>query len=85
MKVSVVPDLHGRTSWERPVMAFLATSQANDQVVFLGDYNDSFYVADGPILANFWAVLRLKQQYPTHVVLLLGNHCLPYFLSRPCL
>ena len=49
-------------------------------MVFLGDYNDSFAVADGPMLTNFRAVLRLKQRNPARVVLLVGNHCLPYLL-----
>ena len=84
MNVLVVPDLHGRVAWKRPVMAFLTTAEAKDRVVFLGDYNDSFHVADDHMLTNFRAVLRLKRQYPTKVVLLLGNHCLSYlFYPNP--
>ena len=78
MKALVVSDLHDRIGWKQPVMAFLSIAEANDKVVFLGDYNDSFDLADGPILANFQAVLNLRRQYPTQVVLLLGNHCIPY-------
>jgi len=80
MKVLVVSDLHGRTCWRKPVKKFLSTAGTADRVVFLGDYNDSFDVTDELMLENFRAILRLKQRHTTQVVLLLGNHCLPYLL-----
>lgn len=78
MRIFVVPDLHGRTNWQQPVANFLSEAAATDQVIFLGDYLDSFTVADQPMLDNFIDVLLLREQEPIRVVLLLGNHCFPY-------
>ncbi len=78
MRILVVPDIHGRTSWRQPVGNFLREASGNDRVVFLGDYNDSFTVPNSVMLDNFIDVLLLKEQKPGRVVLLLGNHCLPY-------
>ncbi|GGG35794.1 metallophosphoesterase [Hymenobacter glacieicola] len=80
MRILVIPDIHGRTGWVPVVNNFLAGAQAADRVVFLGDYNDSFTVPDAVMLDNFIDVLLLKQQEPERVVLLLGNHCVPYLL-----
>jgi len=81
MQLFVVPDIHGRTNWQQPVTAFLATATPEDRVIFLGDYNDSFTVPDAPMLDNFIDVLLLKEREPERVILLLGNHCFPYLFD----
>lgn len=78
MRILVVPDLHGRANWHQPVTDFLTAAAPADRVVFLGDYLDSFTVADQPMLDNFIDVLLLREREPERVILLLGNHCFPY-------
>ena len=77
MKYLVISDIHGRTIWKEPVLAFLDRETAGI-VVFLGDYNDSWDVSDKQMVDNFIDVILVKEQYPERVILLLGNHCFPY-------
>jgi len=78
MTIFVVPDLHGRTCWLGPAQQFLDTHRSTDQVVFLGDYVDSFEVSNEQQLNNFTDVVAFKEANPERVVLLLGNHCFQY-------
>ena len=78
MPIFVIPDLHGRTCWQEPAQHFLDTHGPNDQVVFLGDYVDSFEVSNEQQLSNFADIIAFKQADPERVVLLLGNHCFQY-------
>ena len=78
MTVFVVPDLHGRTCWQEPAQYFLDTHGPADQVVFLGDYVDSFEVGNEQQLSNFTDVIDFKKENNDRVVLLLGNHCFQY-------
>jgi len=52
-----------------------------DKYIFLGDYVDSFDETDAVILFNLQEIIKFKQKYPEHVVLLLGNHDLQYMFS----
>ena len=78
MLVFVVPDLHGRTCWQEPAQAFLGAHGPGGQVLFLGDYVDSFEVSNEQQLRNFTNVVAFKKANPERVVLLLGNHCFQY-------
>ena len=78
MIIFVVPDLHGRTCWQEPAQAFLDAHGPADQVVFLGDYVDSFEVDNEQQLCNFTDVVAFKKANPERVVLLLGNYCFQY-------
>lgn len=78
MTVFVIPDLHGRTCWQDPAQQFLDTHSLVDQVIFLGDYVDSFEVSHEQQLNNFTDVIAFKKANPDRVVLLLGNHCFQY-------
>ena len=61
MIIFVVPDLHGRTCWQEPAQYFLDTHGPADQVVFLGDYVDSFEVGNEQQLSNFTDVIDYKK------------------------
>lgn len=71
-KILVVPDVHGRTFWKKPVGRLL---ESVDRVVFLGDYLDP-YEQHRPeeLYANLMEIIELKREYPEKVVLLKGNH-----------
>lgn len=78
MKVIVLPDIHGRKFWS----SALKHIDECERVVFLGDYFDPYNfegisVADA--IDNFGEILSFVKDYPAKVVMLLGNHDLPYF------
>ena len=80
MKILVIPDIHGRRFWKRPVERYI---DKVDKIVFLGDYFDP-YQDEGieyewnDILTNFNEIIDLKNSNPDKVVLLLGNHDFHY-------
>ena len=78
MTIFVVPNLHGRTCWQEPAQHFLDTHGPVDQVVFLGDYVDSFEVSNEQQLSNFTDVIAFKKADPKRVMLLLGNQRFQY-------
>ena len=75
-RILVIPDVHGRDFWKRPV-----AETPCDKIIFLGDYFDPYddeYITSEEALQNFDEVMKLKQQNPEKVVLLWGNHDLHY-------
>ena len=78
-KITIVPDVHGRSFWREAVRDIDAVP-----VVFLGDYLDP-YLEDGiskaEALEGFRDIIALKKTHPERVTLLLGNHDLHYLLT----
>ncbi|WP_421827371.1 metallophosphoesterase [Larkinella sp.] len=72
MKIITISDLHGRNSWLH------IDAGHYDKVVFLGDYTDSYDLTDDAILENLSQIIRLKQQAPDKIILLIGNHDAQY-------
>ncbi|MBR4390182.1 MAG: metallophosphoesterase [Prevotella sp.] len=83
-RILVVPDVHGRTFWKKPVHQYL--NQVN-KVVFLGDYLDPYqdegieYTPEG-VYENLMEIILLKQDNKEKVVLLKGNHDQHYASER---
>ncbi len=76
--VLVVPDIHGRKFWTEPCKDIDSFSK----IVFLGDYLDPYDfegISNSEAVDNFKDVIRFRESNPNKVVLLLGNHDLPYF------
>ena len=80
-KILVLPDIHGRDFWK----GACEDIDSFDKVIFLGDYFDP-YDFEGIIVTtaieNFKEILNLKQYNKDKVVLLLGNHDLPYMFDE---
>lgn len=77
MKVLILPDIHGRKFWVKPC----ENIDKYDKVVFLGDYFDPYDFENidfNDCIDNFKEIIKLKEKYPNKVVLLLGNHDMPY-------
>lgn len=78
-KVLVLPDIHGRLFWKEPCKDL----NDYDKVVFLGDYFDPYRygedITEESAIENFKEILELKKSNPEKVVLLLGNHDMPYY------
>lgn len=81
MRLLIIPDVHGRKFWE------IAENKTNeyDQIIFLGDYLDPYpfeNISVEDAIVNFERIIEFKEMFPDKVVLLLGNHDMPYFSSR---
>jgi hypothetical protein len=78
-RVTFIGDVHGLTTWEK--IARTALTEFSE-VVFLGDYVDSFNVLPIDILDNLKKIIEFKKQYPDKVTLLLGNHDYAYVYGK---
>jgi len=69
-----VGDVHGRTFWKDAIDKHLDEC---DKVIFLGDYLDEYPDEDitrKQSKENFEEIIKLKEDNPDKVVLLIGNH-----------
>lgn len=76
-KIIVNPDIHGRHFWEE------SAKHVNefDKTIFLGDYFDPYdfeKISVEDAIENFKKILEFKKNNIDKVILLLGNHDLPY-------
>lgn len=74
-KILTIPDLHGRTNWKSEFDPYF------DYTVFTGDYLDaheSDNISNTEILDNLMRIIELKLKYPNKIILLWGNHEIPY-------
>ena len=94
IKYLIIPDVHGRSFWQRPVEECLSGSDC--KIIFLGDFLDPYPNEwededTSPALARvkcktaaldrFKQILDLKKRYPGRVTLLLGNHDCGYAIG----
>ena len=73
----VVPDVHGRNFWKEPCKNF----DKYEKIVFLGDYVDPYGyegITKENAIDNFKEIIFFAKEHSDKVILLLGNHCLPY-------
>lgn len=76
MKLAVIGDIHGRDSWKKV--------KDWDELVFIGDYFDSFNVPAIDQIHNFGEILELKRSSKKPVTLLIGNHDAHYLGCSKC-
>ena len=73
----IIPDIHGRNFWKNAVKG-----HENEEIVFLGDYVDPYYLLENVDtwygLDSLSEVIDFKKAHPDNVTLLLGNHDLSY-------
>lgn len=77
MKILIIPDVHGRSNWRKPC----EDMSQWDKVIFLGDYLDPYpgEATNEEALAGLKDIVALKEIYKDKVILLWGNHDLPYW------
>lgn len=78
MKILIIPDIHGRDFWRIPC------KEEWDKIIFLGDYTDPYpgEALQSEVLFNIIDIVEFKRQNPDKVVLLWGNHDLPYWCEE---
>jgi len=86
--ILIIPDIHARPFWKKAVEQ---NFDKVDKIIFLGDYLDG-YPWEGftrkDAIRNFDEIIEFKKEHKDKVILLLGNHDLPYidkrnFYTRP--
>ena len=73
VRIGFIGDIHGRDCWKEFVK-----DASIDKWVFVGDYCDSKDLTDYDIYSNLSEIIAFKQENQERVILLLGNHDLPY-------
>lgn len=78
MNALIIPDLHGKSIWKD----IIQTDDLYDEIIWLGDYVDSFNHSDGEIILNLKEIIEFvkNSSKPNH--LLLGNHEIPYYMCK---
>ena len=71
-KIIAIGDLHGKNSWKK------VNPEEYDQIIFIGDYADSFTITPDKIINNLKELIDFKKQHSGKVTLLLGNHDIHY-------
>ena len=80
-KILVIPDKHGRPFWKNAVSEF---ENKVEKIIFLGDYLDPYPdegITRKDAIRYFEEIRDYKINNSDKVVLLLGNHCLHYFIK----
>jgi hypothetical protein len=75
-----IGDIHGISEWEEIVKNSLKQFY---EIVFLGDYVDSFYIKAGEQLYNLNNICTFARKNKKQVTLLLGNHDYAYVYNHP--
>ena len=77
-KLLILPDIHGRTFWKEPCKKI----NNYNKIIFLGDYLDPYNFENITVeqaIQNFKCIIKYAKKYKDKVILLLGNHDMPYF------
>lgn len=76
--VLFISDIHGSNEWKQIVHEHF---YGVDDIVFLGDYVDSFTIQPIEQINNLKEIIKLKKDYPDKIKLLLGNHDYAYIFK----
>lgn len=74
MKTIIIGDIHGRDDWKKIKEIY----DPEYNVVFLGDYFDSFTIKAGKQKNNFSEIMEFATNNSRRVKMLIGNHDLQY-------
>lgn len=81
--IAIIPDVHGRNFWKN------ITSNEEiakyEKIIFLGDYLDPYgyeMITKQAAIDNFNEIIQFKLDNMDKVILLLGNHDLPYIFKE---
>lgn len=75
MKYIIIPDVHGRDFWKKPVNDYIEKNDTH--IIFMGDYLDTYefeHISNLHAINKFKQIIELKKRYPEKITLLLGNH-----------
>lgn len=69
MKTLIIGDIHGRRIWQE-----IISNEEFDQILFIGDYFDSYNIGAEQQIENFKDIITLKEALHNDCILLIGNH-----------
>lgn len=75
MRTLVLGDIHGYDTWKR----IIDQEKEFDEIIFLGDYFDSFESESEVQLNNFLDILEYQKTSGKRVIIIIGNHDYHYF------
>ncbi|MFW6226313.1 MAG: metallophosphoesterase, partial [bacterium] len=78
-KVLFIGDVHGKPDWSD---FFYDAFKDFREIVFLGDYVDSFYINAHEQIKNLKNIINLKKEHSDKITLLLGNHDYAYIFNH---
>jgi predicted MPP superfamily phosphohydrolase len=86
LKILTIGDIHGKNVWKKfedipQLLTYVGFEPDYDYYVFMGDYTDAFDKTNVEILHNLKEIIEFKKNYPQNVVLLIGNHDVPYMMG----
>ena len=79
MRTLVLGDIHGHDSWKS-----IVNKEDYDEVVFLGDYVDSFTLNAEVISKNLLDIIKFKEKMGDKCHLCYGNHDHSYYYGERC-
>lgn len=74
-----IGDIHMHDSWKK-----IVENEDWDEVIFYGDYVDSFSIKPEKGAKNLEEILNFKRENPDKVILLWGNHDHSYLFGEMC-
>jgi predicted phosphodiesterase len=78
MKTIVIGDIHGEKWWKD-----ILKKEVPDEVIFIGDYFDSFYISMVDQIINFNEIMNIEEDYGiSKVIRLIGNHDFHYLYNK---
>lgn len=80
--IAIIPDVHGREFWKQ--ITPKEETEKYEKIIFLGDYLDPYGyegITKQAAIENFAEIIKFANEDTDKVVLLLGNHDLPYIFS----
>ena len=78
-RILAIGDLHGSDLWKYVILHY-EQDQPLDQIIFMGDYVDSFHFDNITILHNLNNLIQYKKENMDKVILLWGNHDIQYLM-----
>ena len=85
MKITIIPDVHGRSFWKGAIEA----NGLSGPIIFLGDYLDPYFfdvyykdLTPDECVRNFREIIEFKESFPDKITLLLGNHDCGYMYDK---
>lgn len=88
-KILIIPDIHGRNFWDKPITDIIDNKLNVDKIIFLGDYFDPYSmegISEYDAMINWFNLInKVKCNIsPNKYIFLIGNHDAHYISDVFC-